>query len=480
MPELQVPAEVENNIDQVYNTDVPTGPQTLDFPDEYDHKFPKRLPVSDWYNVVRELRRDPTIALVRQLSVVPAILGPWTLETDGEPPEGAKEFVQDNVVAWKNYLLRTTFHNCMDFGWAGYEKLFKVNKEGQVTCKFKALLPDYTDILMSADNGMFMGFAQNHPDQPEEIAIQLPEAFLHSWDVEGQEYYGQGYMENVRRVAEWWTDANASAARYDKKIAGAYWVIRYPDGSSKFNGVETPNEVIAKALAAEIRASGTIILPRKIANIVKDLNAGDLIEAWEIHLESPGGTATNGFTDRLTYLDKLKVRGLGFPERAILEGQFGTKAEAEAHADFAIAGVEIRHDDFLQTLNWHAVNQLLRINFGPEAENTVFIKRGPIADSSRQYLQEIYKMILQNPSGWIEEIDQIDKLELKRLTRIPIDEEVVREREESDGLFDTSGRGSDIREGQRPPMGNGEQRRGPGGDRTPSDGGDRMGGRTNR
>ena len=483
MPEIKVPIdETDHRLATVFDTETPTGPQVLNQPDDFDFKLPYQYETRDWFRRVREMRKDPTVALVRQLAIVPAILGPWALESNEDAPDDAKQLIQEYVVPWKNYLIRTVFHSCMDFGWSGLEKVFKLNKDGKVVVGgFKSLLPDFTYILADSDTGQFMGFSQDHPEQTVEVAIELPESFLHAWDVEGQYYYGQSMMANIDDVIKWWNDANTSAARYDKKVAGAYWIIKYPDGFSKINGVETPNDQVARKIAADLQASGTIILPRRIAGLVKDLNnTQNLIEAWEIILESSAGTTTNGFTDRLSYLDKLKVRGLGFPERSILEGQFGTKAEAEAHADFAIAGIEIRHDDFLLGLNWHLVNQLLRINFGENADGSVWITRGPIADSSRNYLQEIYKMILQNPSGWMEEFDQIDKLQLKHLTRVPIDEEVVQERKDSDALLDPQRLRQSVREGQHPPVGDGGQRRGPDGDLDEGDGGDRLGGRTNR
>jgi hypothetical protein len=118
-------------------------------------------------------------------------------------------------------------------------------------------------------------------------------------------------------------------------------------------------------------------------------------------------------------LDALKCRAFGWPERSILEGQFGTKAESEAHADFAITLTESRHADIVLSLNWHAVNQIIRLNWGKEYENKVFIKQAPIADLERQYLKEVYKLVLSNPEYGAHELASMDLESLRDRLGIP-------------------------------------------------------------
>jgi len=50
---------------------------------------------------------------------------------------------------------------------------------------------------------------------------------------------------------------------------------------------------------------------------------------------SATNTSQGSFIDRQKYLDALKMRAFGLPERSILEGSHGTKAEADVHADIA-------------------------------------------------------------------------------------------------------------------------------------------------
>ena len=96
----------------------------------------------------------------------------------------------------------------------------------------------------------------------------------------------------------------------------------------------TPNPELAKRLAHKLESSGAVAIPRDVAQLLE--TAGLDSPGWKIELLSEGGSLQAGFTGRLEYLDKLKVRGILTPERTVLEGQHGTLAEAEAHADVAL------------------------------------------------------------------------------------------------------------------------------------------------
>ena len=109
------------------------------------------------------------------------------------------------------------------------------------------------------------------------------------------------------------------ARRYDRKIAGATVVVHYPKGSSyDEHGVLTPNPELAKRLAHKLESSGAVAIPRDVAQLLE--TAGLESPGWKIELLSDGGSLQSGFTGRLEYLDKLKVRGILAPERTVLEG----------------------------------------------------------------------------------------------------------------------------------------------------------------
>jgi len=346
---------------------------------------------------VRELRKDPTIALARQLVTAPVLISDWSIKSTKKAPAGAEEFIAEQLVPIKNHVLKHGFLGSIDFGWQPFEKVLGVNDEGyNVITKFKPLLQDYTDILVDKRNGRFMGLIQDVDNT--EVILSVDNSLSLSTDIEGTDWYGQSVMSILEKTQKKWDEVQESADRFDNKAAGAHWVVHYPEGVSMLNGVETPNHEIAQTVLNNLKSSGAIAIPNKLEQWFMDMDSTqkDAPRAWRVEILSPAGNIQTTFIDRLRYLDALKIRAFGFPERAVLEGQFGTKAEATEHADLGIMNIEVKHQSIVILLNWHVVNQLLRMNYGPEYENTVFIKPAPIIDARRAILKEIFSRFLQN------------------------------------------------------------------------------------
>lgn len=365
---------------------------------------------SAWYKKARVMRKDPTIALVRQLFFAPILSSAWSFEETDDSPEGAVDEIKTQLNRLKFELVRTSLVGCTDFGWQGYEKVLESDGVGSVRLsKVKPLLQDFTEIRIEEDNGAYAGLRQ------EELLLSAEETLLVAFDVEGTDWYGRPIMGAAETPYDMWSDANAAAKRYDTKIAGVHWVVHYPLGESEYNGTQTSNATIAKEILDALEASGKIIVPRMVQEYID----GQPEDAWKIELLSASGGAS--FEARLGYLDALKVRAFGFPERSILEGQYGTKAEAGEHGDFAITNLELRHQQLINYYNKYLVNHMLRLNWGPAYEDTVFIKPMPLADEERWYLKQLYTTIMSNPEGFLQEIDNIDLEAMRDRLGIPSD-----------------------------------------------------------
>ena len=112
------------------------------------------------------------------------------------------------------------------------------------------------------------------------------------------------------------------------------------------------------------------------------------------------------------------MRGFYFPERSILEGKFGTKAEASTHADFAIIILETRHDRFTNFLNPQLIDQLMLWNYGRETVGSVFVKAAPIADNRRAFLREVFRDLLNKDPAVA--LKGISSTEVKERLGLPI------------------------------------------------------------
>lgn len=426
-----------------------TSPQTVAYVTEFFQQpgvgyLPAvAMPVT--YDNYRTIRRDPTIALARVLLAAPVLAGGWAVEADkGVAKKKIKE-IEEQFLPLRESVVESALFGGIDFGWAGFEKVYE-EKNGKICLKkFKPLLHDLTDILIASKTGAFAGFYQGRDD----MTLALAKSFLVPFRVEGTKWQGESLLENVRPVYNKWIDAESGAARYDVKVAGSHIVIWYPPGTSVYNGAETDNAVIAEAVAKALQSAGSAILPRIVSEL-PDMVGTE--KQWDISILEDRSGRQPTFVDRLRYLDILKVRGMLLPERAILEGEFGTKAEAAAHIDLALTNMVLTDRYITRHVNWFAVDDVLAMNYGEDSRGTVRLTCVPLADTSLDFLRKIYMEVLKSPSGFLEEFGTIDTKTLKEKLEIPSKEpEKEEEPKEPMPIQPVPGR-EPMQPGQEPPQ----------------------------
>lgn len=368
------------------------------------------------YDTYRAIRRHPTVSLGRVLGIAPIVAAEWSVESDDGVPEDRVAFIKDQFLDLHEPVMERALLGGTDFGWQGFEKVFDIEKGRLVLRKLKPLLHDLTIILVSETTGAFSGFRQGEVDVP------LENSLLFTFRAEGTQWYGESLLENIRETHTKWSDVEKGATRYDKKVAGSHFIVYYPKGSTLVAGVEKDNSVIASDLLKAMESSAGIMLPSTVAKFIDEMKVPP--PAWKIELLSDKGSSSQStFIDRLAYLDKLLVRGLGFPERAILEGEYGTKAEAGVHGAAAVTHMDLLHRFVTREMNWHLVDQMLALNWGEEARGTVWLVASPIADVKIEWLREVYLAIISNPSGFAEELGFVDRGSLKDVLGVPSQDE---------------------------------------------------------
>jgi hypothetical protein len=139
---------------------------------------------------------------------------------------------------------------------------------------------------------------------------------------------------------------------------------------------------------------------------------------WKIWILDAGTSQQVGFVDRLGFLDKLLCRALHIPERSVLEGQHGTLAEAESHMDVVFTIQDIAHRRITQAVNTQAVDQVLRLNFGPEAEGKVRLVASPIVDEKKALFAQVYQSMLGSPLGQ-QELAMLDMASMRDQLGLP-------------------------------------------------------------
>jgi hypothetical protein len=392
----------------------------------YDNILPKSIFGENTYEKSRKLRKDPTIALGRNVIEAIVASGAWAIECSEDVPDDVVKFIQKQFLPMRSKVVETsTFYGYVDYGWQGYEKVFKEQDGKIILSKLKPLLHDITDILISKETGAFAGYRQKSIDG--DINLPLEKCLHIAFRVEGTQLHGESLLDNVSETQRQWQDANAGASRYDKKIAGSHFVVYYPPGTSLIGGESKDNGDIAAYLLMTLESSGSIAIPKTASQYIDDLNKQSQADslAWQVEILEDKGGRQPTFIDRLKYLDSQKLRGIGVPERAIIEGSFGTKAEAGVHGDLLILIAQSIDRHIVRALNEQCLNHIIALNYGEAMKGKIRLVSAPIADEAIGFLRELYKIYLGNANGFLQEYENIDTDNLKDRLGVPKSKQVA-------------------------------------------------------
>lgn len=354
------------------------------------------------YALYRRIRRDPTIALVRASIIAAVVDIPWGLKVAANAPAGAEALVAAELARWRDDVVEWATATGIDFGWAAWEMVGEVFRRQWRFRKLKPLLHDTTTIVLD-DVGDLLRLEQSQgnvwlPKPP--VVLDARDVLLISWRVEGSNLYGEPLLINAREAFQSWADTERAAHRYDIKIAGSQIVVHFPRGQGlDADGKLVDNSTLAKAILAKLESAGTVAVEAEsMADAMSGVIGENPAAGWKIEvLANPN--ATPQFGDRLNYLDKLKVRALGFPERAILEASTGTRADATVHASFAILNLERMGRHIARDITTQPVDRLLEENYGPDARGTVSVESGKLEDQYKNVLINLATEILKTPEG---------------------------------------------------------------------------------
>ena len=355
------------------------------------------------YETYRRMRRDPTIALARALAVAPVVAGKWTVEADADVPQEVRGWIDKQFLTVRELLLETILkHGYVDFGHQGFELVWGLDAEGrQCIVRFKPLLPDITEILID-DHGGLAGLRQR------DVVLTGVNAMLVSFGGEGSDLHGEPLLENVREVWNDWRKANAVAARYDRKIAGAYLLLHYPSFGQGIdqNGAKLDNVYLAQRILDKLEAASGVA----VGDVPSELAPGQDPNqtAWRLEVQGSAGGQQQGFVDRLRYLDSLKVRGMLLPERAILEGQHGTLAESQSQGDLAFLQAELVHHHVTREINRQAVDPVLEANWGPAYRGKVRLEASPLSSDNLGFLRQLVTQVLSDPKDFADLLHRAD------------------------------------------------------------------------
>lgn len=357
------------------------------------HSAPR--PPAGSFETYRAMRGNPTVALARIAATAPVRAAEWTLQADADAPAERVEFIRSQLQALWPMLVKDILY-ALDYGFQAFEKVFELQGGRLVYRKIKPLAPQRTEILVDEATGAFAGLRQG------DVVLPAEKCFLFTYDGEAGNFYGRSRHENIREHA-WapWMDLSAKRGQYFRKVAGVVPVIEYPEGTSQDeSGATRSNFDLARSVLQNLGSGKGVAMPNVFARYAGDFARGGVdleqLKAWHISFLETSEQHGGEFTETMRHLESLMLRGWLVPERAVSEGQYGTKAEAGEHARVVLAAADLLLQDVLRHVNWYLVDPLLALNFGRESAGTVRVTRGGLTGDQQTFFRDLVSQVLSS------------------------------------------------------------------------------------
>ncbi len=371
----------------------------------------------DFSSDIEQVSKNPTVILARKLTIAVGLAAGWSYESQNEE---VTDCIRECFEPYESSLIRSGILAALQYGWKPYEVVYELVDNAYKITKIKGLRHQNTDIILDRKTGDFKAFVLTDPNTSEETRIEFPQAAFVNFDETMEGRIGEPLLLPAIDPHKWWRDTNLTANRYDRKLAGGFIIIYYPVGSTMFNGVETPNDQIADAFLTAMQSSGNAKIPRYVSDTIDEMNAGTQEERWKIEIIQASGEQGN-FVNRLKYLDSVILRCLGWTERSVTEGQFGTKAEAGEHADMALLNMHTLFKHFVSEINEQMVKPFLEYNYGDTKRG--HIVPNELSDSKKQLFRSLLTELMTNPTIGLEIAESIDHMSVLDILGIPYNSE---------------------------------------------------------
>jgi hypothetical protein len=373
------------------------------------------------YQTYRQISAHPTNALVRGIVAAPIVANSWRWKKcRADVPEEWVQFAQQVLGPLRQSLVRDALR-ALEFGWAGFEKIWEIQNGRRILARLKPLLWDCTDILLD-EHGNPAGLL-NRPPGNAPVVLTAGKYFLYSYDGEAANPYGRSRHENIRQAWSESEQIRQRLAQYMKKVSGIVVQLHYPEGTSRDTaGAERPNQWLGQQVLDSVSAGRSVMFPNGFASTSDPRMAYELAgkSPWQLStLEAQGADHAPGMKLVLEYYDALIFRGWLRPERTGLESRYGSKADAQTHTDTATLDSELIDRDIADAVTRDVVDELLALNFGRKARGAVAIEPAPIETDSLGVLRGVLNSLIAKDgaeaAGKIDVSGLLDQLSVPRV-----------------------------------------------------------------
>jgi hypothetical protein len=336
------------------------------------------------YPIWRLMDADPALTMSRAAITAPI----RAADKSYEAVEGASDDRTERIRSvadrlWAEYVMEAL--DAPSMGWAGFEKVWG-RRDGMWVIVDLKPLPQEGNTILVTPTGAYAGLRTLGLDN-RQLDLSPLYSFVYTIDGKKRNFYGRPWHENARQTWHNKMMALVELAKLNKKASGIQPKMYYPPGTDSATG-KSNRDLATEYIAAYMGGNG-LALPSLAGTINADSladyrNIQGLAETalWDIKVEDFGNNApaAASILAQIQYYNAELSRAWHVPERAVQEGQHGTKAEAETHGDIALTVAELVYGDICAAFNRGVVDDLLAVNFGEAARGTVMVKPGRLTD----------------------------------------------------------------------------------------------------
>jgi len=242
-----------------------------------------------------------------------------------------------------------------------------VNSDGQLETLYenpKALTirylkdhyPTSVEVVTAVKTGRFLGIAQKNTSGQRVYLKDGPRLFFFGLNDHFGNFFGTPRINGAYNPYFWGNTFMEFMAAYFERRGMPQLVVRYPIGRRiKVDG----DEVSAEEVAIQM---GDDLLERSVAAIPSEFDNGK--QLWDISYITDDKRGEM-FERILVYLDTLKVRGMGIPDRALAQelAPGGSSAGAQAARDLMLTTMSGFVDELAYAINKRIIPVLQEQNF---------------------------------------------------------------------------------------------------------------------
>lgn len=345
------------------------------------------------------MRTMPVLQVAYAYKSAAACSAPFTIESQKGSSQEAKDLLQDHFL---NQQRLSGIMAClmqadllqrapMSVQWGEVDGY-------QVPTRYKPLLQEKTLTLID-EAGEIVGIKQDG------VEMTGPNYLLHLNQPEWNPIHGWSLLENIRETIWWpWMEDVQNSGKINNKASGSVYSVLGPSsgtyttpGGDSLTGAQYAQKM-ANLLMQGISFGGTH-LGHKIQGMANAETQKMFREMSEFTIQQWNqgnfGPASLALLEQIKHKEVNAFRGFQLPERAGLEGQHGTKADAGEHRDVVDSATDQKRITLATTLQ-HTAYWVLKFNFGEKEAQKHQLVPASVVDENLVFSRKIIEDLIAN------------------------------------------------------------------------------------